>query len=139
MTKQLNSFIIAYCTERFPSGQRGQTVNLLSQTSMVRIHLSPPSAGIVQWQNTSFPSWLCGFDSRCPLHCQIYAHVAQQVEHFLGKEEVRRFNPARELHYFLRHTRVSLLELCCGIRELPGGSLLISEYIDSRDQSRLYM
>ena len=27
---------------RFPSGQRGQTVNLLSSTSMVRIHLSPP-------------------------------------------------------------------------------------------------
>ena len=26
----------------FPSGQRGQTVNLLSPTSMVRIHLSPP-------------------------------------------------------------------------------------------------
>ena len=29
---------------RFPSGQRGQTVNLLSTTSMVRIHLSPPFA-----------------------------------------------------------------------------------------------
>ena len=26
----------------FPSGQRGQTVNLLSPTSMVRIHLPPP-------------------------------------------------------------------------------------------------
>ena len=26
----------------FPSGQRGQTVNLLSSTSMVRIHLLPP-------------------------------------------------------------------------------------------------
>ena len=29
-------------TEGFPSGQRGQTVNLLSVTSMVRIHLPPP-------------------------------------------------------------------------------------------------
>ena len=28
--------------EGFPSGQRGQTVNLLSPTSMVRIHLPPP-------------------------------------------------------------------------------------------------
>ena len=28
--------------EGFPSGQRGQTVNLLSVTSMVRIHLPPP-------------------------------------------------------------------------------------------------
>ena len=26
----------------FPSGQRGQTVNLLAQLSMVRIHLPPP-------------------------------------------------------------------------------------------------
>ncbi len=28
----------------FPSGQRGQTVNLLSTTSVVRIHLLPPNA-----------------------------------------------------------------------------------------------
>ena len=28
--------------EGYPSGQRGQTVNLLSTTSMVRIHLPPP-------------------------------------------------------------------------------------------------
>ena len=30
-------------TEEFPSGQRGQTVNLLSTTSMVRIHPPPPN------------------------------------------------------------------------------------------------
>ena len=29
--------------EEFPSGQRGQTVNLLSTTSVVRIHSLPPS------------------------------------------------------------------------------------------------
>ena len=29
-------------TEEFPSGQRGQTVNLLSVTSVVRIHPPPP-------------------------------------------------------------------------------------------------
>ena len=28
--------------EEFPSGQRGQTVNLLRFVSMVRIHLPPP-------------------------------------------------------------------------------------------------
>ena len=33
----------------FPSGQRGQTVNLLAQLSMVRIHLPPP----LQKQRTS--------------------------------------------------------------------------------------
>ena len=31
-----------FYTEDFPSGQRGQTVNLFSMSSMVRIHLSPP-------------------------------------------------------------------------------------------------
>ena len=30
----------------FPSGQRGQTVNLLSLTSVVRIHLPPPEKGL---------------------------------------------------------------------------------------------
>jgi hypothetical protein len=29
------------------------------------------------------------------------AHVAQQVEHFLGKEEVHRFDPGRGLHLVL--------------------------------------
>ena len=31
--------------EEFPSGQRGQTVNLLRFVSMVRIHLPPPING----------------------------------------------------------------------------------------------
>ena len=34
--------------ERFPSGQREQTVNLPSLTSMVRIHLSPPYADVAE-------------------------------------------------------------------------------------------
>ena len=34
--------------ERFPSGQRGQTVNLLAALSMVRIHLAPPGLNLVQ-------------------------------------------------------------------------------------------
>ena len=33
---------ISYSMGEFPSGQRGQTVNLLSTTSMVRIHPPPP-------------------------------------------------------------------------------------------------
>ena len=32
--------------EEFPSGQRGQTVNLLSLTSMVRIHPPPPQKSL---------------------------------------------------------------------------------------------
>ena len=33
-----------FLSEGFPSGQRGQTVNLLAQPSKVRILLSPPPA-----------------------------------------------------------------------------------------------
>ncbi len=45
--------------ERYPSGQRGQTVNLLAMPSKVQILLSPP-----------------------------YARVAQQAERIHGKDEV---------------------------------------------------
>ncbi len=40
---------------RFPSGQRGQTVNLLATPSKVRILLSPPGlyAWVAQWQSVS--------------------------------------------------------------------------------------
>ena len=33
--------------EEFPSGQRGQTVNLLSVTSMVRIRPPPPKKAVL--------------------------------------------------------------------------------------------
>ena len=38
----VGSIPITSSTEDFPSGQRGQTVNLLSPTSVVRIHHPPP-------------------------------------------------------------------------------------------------
>ena len=41
----------------FPSGQRGQTVNLLSMTSVVRIHLPPPK----QSQTNREVAWLCSY------------------------------------------------------------------------------
>ncbi len=34
------------CMEGFPSGQRGQTVNLLAPPSVVRIHPPPP---FIRW------------------------------------------------------------------------------------------
>jgi hypothetical protein len=37
---------------------------------------------------SAFQAEGCGFESRFPLHCKGEAHVAQSVEHFLGKEEV---------------------------------------------------
>ena len=46
-----------------------------------------------------------GFESRLPLQFNVVdcmlAHVAQLVEHFLGKEEVHRFDPGRGLHLIM--------------------------------------
>ena len=38
-------------TEDFPSGQRGQTVNLLASLSVVRIHHPPPENNMRMWRN----------------------------------------------------------------------------------------
>ncbi len=42
--------------EEYPSGQRGQTVNLLASPSMVRIHPPPPRRGKVRPVQVSHPS-----------------------------------------------------------------------------------
>ncbi len=47
---------------------------------------------------SAFQAEGCGFESRFPL--QRWAHVAQLVEHILGKDEVHRFDPGRGLHTF---------------------------------------
>ena len=41
MRSRVCHFLIMYVLDGFPSGQRGQTVNLLSTTSVVRIHPHP--------------------------------------------------------------------------------------------------
>ena len=41
-SKETAAIAAVFIMGEFPSGQRGQTVNLLSVTSMVRIHLPPP-------------------------------------------------------------------------------------------------
>ena len=55
----------------FPSGQRGQTVNLLSMTSLVRIQLPPPEKALAkskclflfQWFFGSFPARIQFFNA----------------------------------------------------------------------------
>jgi hypothetical protein len=121
--------------EGFPSGQRGQTVNLLAQPSEVRILPPPPDtrlgratairrkrgcSSMVEPQPSKlmmwvrFPSPAPGVAGRCgrpqrPLAGSVgensrvpvtapgmntsIAHIAQSVEHFLGKEEVTGSNP----------------------------------------------
>ena len=69
----LSSWVLI--TARFPSGQRGRTVNPLAQPSQVQILLSPPkpTAGIAQLARaTAFQAVGCGFESRFPL--QLFGH-----------------------------------------------------------------
>jgi hypothetical protein len=82
---------------RFPSGQREQTVNLSAKAFGGS---NPPlpiaRAGIAQLARASaFQAEGRGFESRFPLFqgCKLRAHVAQSVEHFLGKEEVTGSSP----------------------------------------------
>ena len=53
----------------FPSGQRGQTVNLLSLTSLVRIQLPPPTKtehlSVDKCSVFVYPSHRLGISSRC--------------------------------------------------------------------------
>ena len=90
-----------FSPERYPSGQRGRAVNPLAQPTEVRILPSPPffprKAGIAQWPEHQ-PSKLRVAGSSPVSRSSLRAHVAQLVEHILGKDEVHRFDPGRGLH-----------------------------------------
>ena len=117
-------------SERFPSGQREQTVNLPAQPSEVRILPSPPRVTTTLVGDSGDRDDLRTIIARYytlpyALNLRNYlvlqalvwgllhpytfgpviryalarAHVAQLVEHFLGKEEVHRFKPGRGLHF----------------------------------------
>ena len=101
-----SSSLIIYMLEGFPSGQREQTVNLPAEPTEVRILPPPPGIFEVEIGGSSsvarasaFQAEGRGFESRFPLQVFIkkgqkvnilkdYAHVAQLVEHILGKDEV---------------------------------------------------
>ena len=84
--------------EGFPSGQRDQTVNLTAQPSKVRILPPPPFGRFYRGGCSSMvepqPSKLMA-RVRFPLPAPNleFAHIAQSVEHFLGKEEVTGSSP----------------------------------------------
>ena len=82
-----------------PSGQRERAVNPSASPSVVRIHHPPPftpsSEGAASSGNSSvgrasaFQAEGREFEPRLPL----FAHVAQMVEHTLGKGEVTGSSP----------------------------------------------
>ncbi len=76
-------------TGDFPSGQRGQTVNLLSLTSVVRIHHPPPKNSIA-------------------LRCCFFIHCEAMVYHRRTKCGV--YHQARRASlYIITHQRASVL------------------------------
>ncbi len=85
----------AYALGRYQSGQMGRAVNPLRE----RFGGSNPSLPIcVLCGNSSvgrasaFQAVCRGFESRFPLSAQSRAHVAQLVEHVLGKDGVTSSN-----------------------------------------------
>src|SRR5262245_5322599 len=101
---------MAFFWEGFPSGQRDQTVNLTALPSKVRILPPPPvlcmrcsyisgCSSMVELQPSKLIAWV-RFPSPAPSlyrtdlsnmrnnGLKVKAHIAQVVEHFLGKEEV---------------------------------------------------
>jgi hypothetical protein len=81
----------------FPSGQREQTVTLLLNYFGGS---NPPPTTLYLRGNSSvgrasaFQAGRRGFEPRFPLKCsELIAHVAQEVEHLLGKEEVTGSSP----------------------------------------------
>ena len=99
-----SSSLVIYRLEGFPSGQREQTVNLPAEPTEVRILPPPPGIFEIEIGGSSsvarasaFQAEGRGFESRFPLQIFIKygqksikdcAHVAQLVEHILGKDEV---------------------------------------------------
>ena len=105
---------------RYPSGQRGQTVNLLPSASKVRILASPPNgapstpsvsglslgikrlvetgsetggrSSVVELQPSKLAVASSNLVARSKLSVREFsgAHVAQLAEHVLGKDEVTR-------------------------------------------------
>ncbi len=104
-------------TEGFPSGQRDQTVNLTAPPSEVQILPPPPvnesseyrivrgcslmvelqPSKLTTWVRFPSPApyWLTDLPIRVAVNGRpkSVAHIAQSVEHFLGKEEVTGSNP----------------------------------------------
>ena len=113
-----STFLLGKLMGRFPSGQREQTVNLPSQTSVVRIHPCPPKSfspprrhHLREWRNWQTRmiqvhvfSRTCRFKSCFPHQQQIIRTTYSSSEKgsdylfsscfFLNEESARRFRQA---------------------------------------------
>ena len=83
----------------FPSGQRGQTVNLLAMPSMVRIHPPPPRRSKVRFAPTSF--YARGKkDVIRPLPCSSFPTATRYAGLAVGGPSCgRHFSPLRNIDF----------------------------------------
>ena len=86
--------------EEFPSGQRGQTVNLLRLASMVRIHLPPPLDGRIAQLGEHLP-YKQGVTGSSPVVPTKSGPVVQLVRTLACHARGRRFEPVPGRHFCL--------------------------------------
>ena len=99
--------------EGFPSGQRDQTVNLTRKLRwfestplhhyfllFVKVSFMGGCSSVVEPQPSKLMMRV-RFPLPAPLKGSSFAHIAQSVEHFLGKEEVTGSNPVMSSINFL--------------------------------------
>ncbi len=67
------------------------------------------NAFVVQWQNTSFPSWLCGFDSRRVLHSPLVIQLDRMSDF---ESEGCGFESYRAGHFFIPKFKIFLQFHC---------------------------
>ena len=105
----------------FPSGQRGQTVNLLSTTSVVRIHHPPPKRDVSKDASLfSFAEQTVrtGFESRllemCLWHISTGVAFPQKSESTIPHQKIIALCSA--VIFFIFMSKVSLRETLDGLR-----------------------
>ena len=93
--QEFNILVVEILLGRYSSGQRGQTVNLLTTSSQVRILLSPQKNHLRIFQSceSSSVGRASAFQAECRrfepgLSLSFYCRRSSGVERFLGKEEV---------------------------------------------------
>ena len=114
--------------EGFPSGQREQTVNLSSMTSVVRIHHLPPKRKDIP-KGMSFLLWRKaggGFESRlletCRWHVSTGVALPQQSESTTGRAGTRPIRRKERSFNDEIYQRGPFVTIYCHLRCYPAGA-----------------
>ena len=116
----------------FPSGQRGQTVNLLSLTSLVRIQLPPPKNTVhhPMYCVFSFGGGSCRFGAASRFACEVRtgSHTTPEGRGARTPDEGRGYIRRRRKPSFLQ----PLWSVFCLVGEAIASDLLLTSLIRHR-------